>query len=193
MSLHPPHLVDSSGSLTPAGLIPFCAYQANMNILGAVKDDLNFTACSHFQPTVLEGQLCYSLNLTTIDTGNAKSGKGAGLVIIIDEGVQITDETQNKESNENPRDLAALGVVSDSARIYLNTLSGFTDSRAGSYALTALKKMTGTGSFLKQSDREKKCRIGTLEDCEAKRYIERVQERCSCVPWALSSALASKV
>ena len=59
VSFHAPHLIDSSGSLTPAALIPFCSYKANMDMLGKTKDSLNFTACSQFKPTVLEGQLCY--------------------------------------------------------------------------------------------------------------------------------------
>ena len=193
VSFHPPHLMDSSGSLTPAALIPFCSYQANMSMIGDINNNLPFTACSQFRPTVLEGQRCYYLNLTSIDTGKSGKGKGAGLVIIIDIGVQNTDETQSEDSNENPLSLASSGVDASSARIYLDTLSSFTDSRAGSYAMTALKKMIGTDSFLKQTDEEKKCRIETVEDCQARSYIDRVQEKCGCVPWALSVTLASKV
>ena len=88
VSLHPPHLIDSSGSMAPAALIPFCSFQANMSMLGTVKEGLNFTACSNFRPTLHEGQLCYSLNLTSIDTGKTEAGKGAGLVIIIDIGIK---------------------------------------------------------------------------------------------------------
>ena len=115
------------------------------------------------------------------------------LVIVIDIQVQNTDETQSKDSNDNPFAFASSGVDSSSARIYLNTLASFTDYRAGGYAMTSLKKMTGTDSFLKQTDEEKKCRIETLEDCQARSYIDRAQEKCGCVPWALSATLASKV
>ena len=193
VSYHAPHLIDSSGSRTPAGLIPFCSYQGDMSMLGDMKSNLNFTACSQFKPTVLEGQRCYYLNLTSKDTGKTGTGKGAGLVIIIDIGVQNTDETQSEDSNENPLSLDSSGVDASSARIYLDTLASFTDSRAGSYPMTALKKMTGTESFLKQTDEEKKCRIETLEVCQARSYIDKVQEKCGCVPWALTTALGTKV
>ena len=159
VSLHPPHLIDSSGSLTPAALIPFCSFQSNMNMLGKVKEGLNFTACSQFRPTVLEGQLCYYLNLTSIERGKTETGKEAGLVIIIDIGIQNSYDTQSrdsKEGNQNTLALVSSGVDATSARIYLNTLSSYSDYRAGSYALTALKKMTGTESFLKQTDNKKK-------------------------------------
>ena len=164
-----------------------------MSMLGTMKNNLNFTACSQFQPTLLGGQLCYSLNITKNPTGMTETGKRAGLVILIDTGVQNTDEFDSEDINENPLALASSGVDAGSARIYLNTLSSFTDYRAGSYAMTALKKITGTTSFLKQTDEEKKCRIETLEDCQARSYIDRVQEKCGCVPWVLSTALTSKV
>ena len=137
-----------------------------------------------------------SLNLTSIDTGKTEAGKGSGLVIIIDIGIQNSYDTQSKDSKEENLNLLALlssGVDASSARIYLNTLSSYSDFRAGSYALTALKKMTGTESFLKQTDSKKKCRIQALEDCRSKNLINRVLKECSCVPWALSGALASKV
>ena len=193
MCLYPPHLIDSSGSLTPAALIPFCSYQANTSMIGEMKNNLNFTACSKFQPTVLNGQLCYSLNLTATQTGKVETGKGAELVIIIDTGLENTDETQSEDSNANPLVLASSGFDANSGRLYINTLASFTDYRAGSYAMSALKKMTGTDSFLKQTDEEKKCRIETLEDCQAKIYIDRVQHKCGCIPWALSSALDVQV
>ena len=165
-------------------------------MLGEIKQGLNFTACSQFRPTVLEGQLCYSLNLSSIETGKTEAGKGSGLVIIIDIGVQNIYKTQSKDSKEkniNPLALASSGVDSSSARIYLNTLSSYSDYRAGSYALTSLKKMTGTESFLKQTDDKKNCRIEALEDCQAGSFFDRVLKKCGCVPWSLSSALASKV
>ena len=107
--------------------------------------------------------------------------------------MQNIEVVQKEDSNENPFVLASSGIDACSARIYLNTLSSFTDFRAGSYAMTSLKKMTGTDSFLKQTDEEKKCRIETLEDCQARSYIDRVQEKCGCVPWALSTAQLTKV
>ena len=114
-------------------------------------------------------------------------------MILIDIGVQNIEEAQNDDSNENPFALASSGIEAGSARIYLNTLSSFTDFRAGSYAMTSLKKLTGTESFLTQTDEEKKCSIETLEDCQARSYIDRVQEKCGCVPWAISTALGTKV
>ena len=194
VSLHPPHLLDSSGSLTPAALIPFCAYQTNMTLLGQKIEETNFISCSLFKPTVLEGQLCYELNLSSLEIEDAGAGKRAGLMIVLDSGELSDDETQKEETAfENTLNLEPSGEDVGSARIYLNTLSSFTASSSGSYAMTALKKMTGTESFLKLTENIKRCRIGSVEDCQAKGYIEQVQKLCGCVPWALSRVVESKV
>ena len=195
MSLHPPHLVDSSGSLTPAALIPFCAYQTDMTLLGQTRQDLPFTACSHFQPTVLEGQLCYSLEFK-INTTMSMTGKRNGLMIFLDQG--LTEEgkptAEDSLTMKNVKELVsldteAIGQDTNDARIYLNTLSSFTDVRSGSYAMTSLKKMTGTDSFLELPLDKKLCQIGTFEDCQVQNYAMEVLEQCGCVPWALSRAL----
>ena len=196
MSFFPPHLINSKGSLTPAALIPFCSFQGDMNVLGENEMGLNFTACSKFKPTMLEGQLCYALNLSLIEKDKTKAGENEGLVLIIDNGFENTQMKQPEvqhEKQKNPLVLGSSAVEDSSSRIYLNTLSSFSGFSGGSYAMTALKKMTGTTSFLKQTNEEKGCRIQTNEDCQAKRYIERVQKMCGCVPWALSSTMALKV
>ena len=103
---------------------------------------------------MLEGQLCYSLNLTKIQKEKSSKGKRAGLVLVLDQGIQNDEHLQTKRFMDYPTiplDLEASEVDGGTARIYLNTLSSFTDYRAGSYGMHALKKMTGTQSFLKHN------------------------------------------
>ena len=185
MSLYPPHLIDSKGSLTPSALIPFCAYQTNMTLLGQTRQDLPFTVCSQFQPTVLEGQLCYSLNLSKIAQNRAKPGLKFGLVLILD-----PSEKEHTSLIENSDEMTSLSFetftnVESSARIYLNTLASFSAYQAGSYALSALKKMTGTEGFLNLPSKVKGCKTETFEECHATRYIKEVHKQCGCVPWAI--------
>ena len=198
MSLHPPHLIDSSGSLTPAALIPFCTYQTDMTRLGQISPAINSVVCSKFQPTVLEGQLCYALSLTSIGTKKAKAGQKNGLTIFIDQGTANVRQKKNRLFINRKEGITKLDLElseddDNSARIYLNTLSSFTDSRSGSYAMSSLKKMTGTDSFLAQTEEQKKCKVKSQEECQAKNYLDNVQNQCGCVPWALSSALPGQV
>ena len=199
VSLHPPHLVDSQGSLTPAALIPFCAYQTNMTLLGQTRQHLPFTVCDKFKPAVLEGQLCYSLDLKSIDNADFSNfGLEHGLLLVLDPGISEKNRHQ-KETTQGPTEkisslnLKAPGDDKSSAKIYVNTLARHTDYRAGSYAMTSLKRMTGTSSFLKLSDVDKKCQVETFEECTSQRYTEEVQRQCGCIPWALSSALKLEV
>ena len=198
VSLHPPHLIESHGSLTPAALIPFCAYQTNMTLLSQpTQDNLAFDICSGFKPTLLEGQLCYYLDLSLTDLPKTKEGVQNGLVLILDPGTKLRKkETQKghqqrgKSSMLNPTPVKG---KSHSAKIYLNTLSSFTDFRAGVFALSALKKMTGTKGFLNLGDESKNCRIESLEACMSKAYKKEGLNHCGCIPFALSSAFTSVV
>ena len=163
VSVHPAHLMDSQDRLLPAALIPFCSYQGEL--LGKEVD--GFVACDQFQPTVLEGQMCYSLDLSKVHKVNSsKTGKQNGLVLVLD-----PNTPENEEENV--------------ARIHLHTLSPFTDYRNGSYAMSSLKKMTATKGFLGMSETNKKCQVENFEDCKTMKYLEKIQKECHCIQWAL--------
>ena len=198
VSFIPPHLIDSSGSLTPAALIPFCAYQTNMTLMGQTSQDLPFTACSHFKAIVLEGQLCYSLNLNLIAGDRTKAGVEYGLLMLLDPGTNghiedKDDKTAEQESKITSLNLKPINELDSSLKIYLNTLASFSGYRAGSFALSGLKKMTGTDSFIALPDESKGCQIETFEECQSQRYVQELQRQCGCLPWTLSSAVKEKV
>ena len=196
VSLHPPHLLDSAGSLTPAALIPFCAYQTNMTLLGQDRPDLPFPVCNAFKPALLEGQVCHSLNIRSAKM-KTRNGRENGLVLILDPGIQEDDQDKQTDNVLEGRVMSLnfeqRSVEGSFSRIYLNTLSSFTDFRDGSFAMTSLKKVTGTESFLKQTDNQKKCRVETIEDCLAREYSNKIKESCGCLPWALSQAVKTQV
>ena len=205
VSLNPPHLIGSSGFLTPAALIPFCAYQTNMTLLGQTRQDLPFTVCSQFKPTVLEGQLCYSLDMSNIKTTKSKAGtNSAGLLFLLDQGSAKEQAKPSKwirkvkQNNKKRAKLASLNLSpvstdNTSTRITLNTLESYTDYRTGSYQLITLKKMTGTPSFMNLPLSTKKCQIESFADCQMNSFIEEVQKQCRCIPWAISKGLTLKV
>ena len=165
-----------------------------MDLLGQNRSDLPFPVCTQFQPTVLEGQLCYSINMSRMATEKSKSGSSSyGLLMMVDPSrsrieYELDTGVEGKVGR-NLLDLTPQGASEHSPRIVVNTLESISDFRAGSYGITALKKMIGTDSFLKLPDETKKCDIEPLEKCQARKYIEEVQAQCGCVPWALSSTL----
>ena len=160
-----------------------------MTLLGQTRQDLPFTACSHFQPTVLEGQLCYSLDLSKVAKDGSKSGLQSGLMMILDSSSNIDQEMETIGNNP----LMKMKPSGHSSRIYLNTLASFTDLRAGSYAISAVKKMVATDTFLSLPVENRNCQLQTSEDCKIQQYVKDVQGQCGCVPWALASVLTLEV
>ena len=184
-------MVDSSGRSLPSALVPLCAYQGQ--VLGPDMPGYNFSYCDLFEPDVLEGKLCYSMNLTKLSHGFAetKMGKSQGLLLVIDAAAVLNQPNKNsltdiikqnigKQKVDNRHDIEA-------AEMHIQTLEKIKDSRAGFYALTSLKKITGTESFLDLPDHQKHCQLETFENCRAKRYLEEVRTRCQCVPWTLGT------
>ena len=80
-----------------------------------------------------------------------------------------------------------------SFRVYVNTLESFTGNQAGSYALSSLKKMTVTDNFMELDQEIKNCDVEIYEECNTRRYLDAVQRKCGCVPWALGNAAKQKV
>jgi hypothetical protein len=197
VSVYPPHLLDSQGRPTPAALIPFCAYSGDMRTTGEYINGLDFPVCSKFQPTVLDGALCYALNMNTVLPNGKKEttpGKGNGVLFAIDLGMSI--EADDSKSNARMDQKWFLNTKNSQGKgisIHINTMSRISDSRPGTYVMNALKKMTGTDAFLALPDETKDCQIEPEDKCRTRRYIEEVQRQCGCVPWALNIALAEQV
>ena len=191
MSLHPPHLVDTNGTLTPAALIPFCGYQASMALFGQKMPDIPFPICTGFKPTVLEGQLCYSLKVNKEGIERPRQGEGNGLFIVLDPSVRSVGIAPDsvKTQGEMAVSLAQASQEESSVRVYMNTLDRFSGYTAGSYAMSSLKSMLVTDNFLDLPDDTKACQEDAYEECHTQRYLKQ----CGCVPWALGWPLADEV
>ena len=65
LSSHHVHLKTKLGALVPSAFIPFCAYKTDLLLLGEHIKGLKFPVCNKFTPTVLDGQLCYNLDINS--------------------------------------------------------------------------------------------------------------------------------
>ena len=163
VSFHPPHLEDSKGRLLPKALIPFCSYQGIM--MG--KKLGNFTFCDKFKPSVLNGQLCYSLNLSQVTSSKSIDGQQNSLVIVLDQ----------------PSGFGLSGKEKSLATIHLDRIGGYTKNKDGKYHMTALKKMTGTDAFMALSNSEKRCQADSYQDCRTRHFFAAVEQECNCIPF----------
>ena len=167
-----------------------------MEGMGQRIKGLDYPVCDKFETTILGGQVCYALdikNALPTAKGKTQSGKGKSIFVAINEDMASADQTINPEAELNTSIFETGGVISKGTiTINLGTVLRFTDSRPGLYEMTALKKMTGTSSFLGLSDDQKNCQNEVQESCFTRKYVETVQHHCGCIPWHLSVTLLYK-
>ena len=181
LSLHPIHLTpDKEGNLPPSALVPFCSYQGERSLLGQKRSGLdNLTICDKFKPTILEGQLCYSLDIAKLVENPTQSGKTNGLFLLLDPNPYQLKADEKKIEDSKTGD--------QSFKVFIHTLAQYSTFGPGSYGMSSLKRMTGTESFQQLPDHQKKCTVHNREKCQTQKYLDRVQIECNCTPWALQT------
>jgi hypothetical protein len=144
---------------------------------------------------MLEGQLCYTLNISSIlppTTKKTKNGKSNGIFFALDlTNDQGSYESKELDKNEYLQEDDSNGL--SMMTIHIDTMSRISYSKAGMFVLTALKKMSGTTRFESLPDKTKNCHIESKTDCYIRRYTEEAKKQCGCVPWVLSHAMADQV
>ena len=175
LSTHPVHLKpDIYGNIPPSALVPFCSYQGNSSLLGEARLELqNMTFCGQFQPTLLEGQLCYSLNAAEYKGEQTTTAKNSGLLLLLDPNpyeIRSTDGSFRAARNDQ-----------ESFKVYIHTLAEHTAFGSGAYALHTLKRMTGTPKFYQLPDGQKECQVHSRERCQTEKFLNQVKDNCNCI------------
>ena len=184
MSLHPAHLTpNEDGVLPPSALVPFCSYQQDRRLLGQRNLELNLTICDKFEPIVLDGQLCYSLDVAKFADKPTGEGKEKGLFLLLDPypyPLNVWDDDAQKVN-----DLSHF-------KIYIHTLAQYTRHGLGAYKVDSLKRMTATDNFKQLPDNQKNCHVHNREECQTQKFLEHVLNNCKCIPWAAAPAFKTK-
>ena len=170
---------NENGQLPPSALVPFCSYQGDRSLLGQKRPELdNLTVCDKFEPTILEGQLCFSINISKLEKRQmTEAGKSKGLLLLLDPSpYQIQDDESVKDERNRQKTF----------KVYIHTLAPFTAYGPGAFAMSTLKRMTGTKSFMELPENQKKCAIHIREECQTDKFFSQVKANCSCVPWSLT-------
>ena len=162
-------LLKKSGLKAP--LNNFCSSEGHSSILGKEMPELGgFPTCDQFEITIMDGQPCYSLDVSKKVKDPTKLGKNNGLLLLLD---------------PFPYQLMESKMDGQSFKVYIHTVSQFTAYGPGTYSMTVLKKTTGTKKFLQLPDDRKKCSDHKREECQTQAYLDQIQRECKCVPWAL--------
>ena len=95
----------------PSTFIPFCSIDGNMDLIGQKIDKFSHPVCTHFRPRVLDGQVCYQLDLQDVqDKIRLSKGEENGLTFVMD---------YNEDRMIN---LPNSSTSTDEALIYVDTL-----------------------------------------------------------------------
>ena len=141
--------------------------------------------CSSFVPTILEGQLCYKLELKEL----SGKGKRNELMLLLDYNEERSLRTSSKADKveesqfswEMRLDTAVEGLQGASAKVQINTLSPFVHFGGGIFSMTDVKKMTTKEDFFKLPLKERGCEVDLYEDCRTASLVKE----CNCIPWEL--------
>ena len=148
--------------------------------------------CNSFKPKILNGELCYALEISS--SLKTRAGRGKGLLLAIDKGISIEPQAQQqtvaKRKNFIRTELRPRGKK---ARIRILTSHWHDDSRPGKYAMKNLKVKAATENFLAMPDGVKGCQMEPMEDCKTRHYVQQVRKTCGCSPWPLSSVASIQV
>ena len=121
--------------------------------------------------------------------GTTQKGKDQGLLLALNMNIAKKEDILNAGLEWMNKEMIKSQELDNvnSATIHLSTLDRFVDTKPGSYAMTSMKKMTGTSSFLDLPENIKDCQIEDQQRCYSRRYVEDLQNQCNCLPWALGA------
>ena len=122
----------SSDLLSPSAFIPFCELAGDPSLLGRRVADFDVPVCDKFEPTVVEGQICYRLETERYfkqlrreggDDGKEKEG----LTLLLDYNEERNIQQPGDQTTQQEEESFVAGIVElqqrDKARIILETIS----------------------------------------------------------------------
>ena len=197
MSHHPPHLITKDGRMMPSAFIPFCSFVTDMEVLGQHIANLTPPVCTSFSPAILEGQLCYEIDLNLALPRDMTTGEGMekGLMIILDSNGgrtgRVPEDLQFSKTIK-PYPVPELLIKKTTyPKVYIHTVSRYSDYLIKSSSSTVMKmiqakQVSVSEAFLDLPDETKQCQIETFEACQQDTLIREALDQCRCVPFALN-------
>ena len=165
---------------------------------GSYNTTRNSWSCNSFVPTILDGELCYSLDVdqalaTAEDTTEGRDGE---LTLLLDYNIERSVHagiTDKKDTSDETLSFEKPSSTNHAAWIFVNTLAGYSGEGSGSYVMDSLKRMTPTENFLAMSEEIKGCKTEGREECKKRNFLESGPNVCGCIPWELASQVSNKV
>ena len=152
-----------------------------------------YPLCSSFSPTILEGQLCYKIQL------NQTSGDGQEneLFLLLDYNDdywlysldQVQKQFDRKREEKDSTDYKHINTGSADeafpytrAKIQVDALSPGVGFGQGHLKLWNVKRIAAKNDFLNMPLEVRNCGTEAYQECRTRKLFEM----CKCVPWELS-------
>ena len=138
---------------------------------------MSFPICTSYKPIILEGQLCYKMDLQ-LPSGQGKKNE---LMLLLDYNKELSLQSNAASSDIDRSEDVYLDTVDTEryeAKIRINTLSRMMKFGGGSYKMTVVKRMTAKPDFLKMPMTDRDCTVEEYETCRTRKLLEK----CDCVP-----------
>ena len=84
ITLHPVHIIDEDGKLSPSALIPICEFGGNMSIMGQKINQFELPVCKSFKPKILNDQVCYEVDVNRFKDHVSVKNFNKGLTFLVD-------------------------------------------------------------------------------------------------------------
>ena len=185
---NPPHIQNKKGKTMPSALIPFCSFGSILK--GKVIQNISFPVCDLFDPVVLDGKLCYQMEMTK-KMPKEITVQRKGLTLIMDANTEKSLSKQigrDDKKNLKSMDLQEASVETRNlVGVNIGTLAPYFAYGPGNYILSAVKQMSTTDSFLSMSKEKRECEKEKFESCQKRLFQERVKQ-CGCTPQSLIPA-----
>ena len=153
---------------------------------------MQLPVCSNFSTVLINGKLCHTVRM---NTSAPESGAKNGFLLLLDPMISTPMNLEVKDEEvKNRNSVLNEGFqLKNLAELHLATLSPYTSGKNGTHILSALKRVTGSDSFLAQSEERKDCGNEEFEVCQSRKYLVAVEQQCGCVPWLATFFLEHKV
>ena len=99
-----------------------------MSVMGERVDYFTIPVCNKFTPTVVEGQMCYQVDVNQFrDQVEFKQGKKNGLTFLMDYNAERMVDTYKEEltADQNLDDIQFIDENGFEARIYIDTIGRY--------------------------------------------------------------------
>ena len=197
ISSHPVHIINSNGDRNPSALIPFC--RIGNKIIGDKIDEFLIPVCTGFKPKVLEGNLCYSLDLNNVGDdivfGNEKD---YALTLYIDSNqernlgglnkslLQLDQELQDSGRRFMFGNKRGSGLKLGEATLHIDSFYPYTSNGGGPYEMSSVKQIQTSSDFHTIGQDKMLCQLEeTRRECSDRMLLTGAIDSCGCVPWHL--------